>query len=67
VADVDPAFVPKIFYIPERQLKSTIQHHRESDDIRPVLKWRNGERLFTGKRQLAAPAHLKPISSETAL
>ena len=33
VADIDAAFVQKIFDIPKRKRKPDVHHHRQADDL----------------------------------
>ena len=42
MADVDAAFVQKIFHVPKRKRKPDVHHHRQADHLRAgfeVAKW----------------------------
>lgn len=38
MTDIDAPFMEQILYIPERQRKSDVQHHRQADDFGATMK-----------------------------
>jgi hypothetical protein len=67
MADVDAAFVQKIFHIPQRERKTSVHHHGEADDLRARFDVPKGGTFCHPERLSSRPARLKKSSSDSAL
>src|SRR6056297_880336 len=67
VADVDAAFVQKILHVAERQGKSDVQHHRQTDDFRAAVKALERVRFDHVPTLRGRPARLNRNPSDSAL
>jgi len=66
MADVDAAFVQKIFDIPKRKRKPDVHHHRQADHLRAgfeVAKW---AAICHPPKLKGCPARLNKFCSDSA-
>ena len=66
MANVDAAFVQKIFYIPQRERKPYIHHHSQADVLRARLEVTKGGTFCHPATLISRPARLKKSSADSA-
>ena len=66
MANVDAAFVQKIFYIPQRERKPYIHHHSQADVLRARLEVTKGGTFCLPESLRDRHARLKNITSDRA-
>jgi hypothetical protein len=67
MADVDAAFMQKIFHIPQRERKPHIHHNSQADDLGARLKITKGGTFCHPATLSTRPARLKQVSSDSAV
>jgi hypothetical protein len=66
MANVDAAFMQKIFHIPQRGGKPQIHHNGQANDLWASLEVTKGETFWLPATRIARPARLKKSSSDSS-
>jgi hypothetical protein len=66
MADVNAAFMQKIFHIAKRKRETNVHHHGQADGLRACLEVTKGGTFCHPVTLIARPARLKQVSSDSA-